>query len=247
MRVKTLTTLRLTDMQNQRTNDRGMIRIGKGFTLVEVLVAMFIFSLVISVVFISFREIAFSAGLVNKSNDDYEMAYGCFELMRRDLASIHVTQKPFYVSPDSQKDRDAFRLEGKTVLDGGESLPMIRFTSQCHLPVNRDNRKGIAEIVYYTDESEEYGTILRRSDRVIFDEEFVKKKTHPVILRKIKSMTVTYYDEEGREHDDWDSESDDVGYATPSSVKIRVEIVDDEKVLPFETRIVLRPYREKTG
>lgn len=224
-----------------------MLRNVKGFTLIEVLVALFIFSLVVSVVFISFREIAFSAGVVNKSNDDYEMAYGCFELMRRDLASIHVAQKPFYASPDNQKEKDSFRVEGKKVLEGGESLPILRFTSQCHLPVNRDNRKGIAEIVYYTDESEEYGTILRRSDRVIFDEEFVKNKTHPVILRKIKSMTVTYYDEEGREHDDWDSESDEVGYATPSSVKIRVEIVDDEKVLPFETRIVLRPFREKTG
>lgn len=219
----------------------------KGFTLIEVLIAMFIFSLVVSVVFISFREIAFSAGVVNKSNDDYEMAYGCFELMRRDLASIHVTQKPFYTSPDTHKEKDPFRVEGKTKLEGGESLPMLRFTSQCHLPVNRDNRKGIAEIVYYTDESEEYGTILRRSDRVIFDEEFVKKKIHPVILRKIKSMTVTYYDEEGREHDEWDSEANEFGYATPSSVKIRVEIVDEDRVLPFETRIVLRPFREKTG
>lgn len=218
----------------------------EGFTLIEILIALFIFSMVVSVVFISFREIAFSAGVVNKSNDDYEMAYGCFELMRRDLASIHVTQKPFYRSPD-HSDKDPYRFQGKTEIEGGEAFPVLRFTTLCHLPVNRDNRKGIAEVVYYTDEIEEYGTVLRRADRVIFDEELVRRKTHPVILRKIKSMAVTYYDEEGREHDEWDSEDRDAGYATPSALKIRVEIVDDEKVLPFETRIVLRPFREKTS
>jgi general secretion pathway protein J len=220
---------------------------GKGFTLIEILIALFIFSMVVGVVFVSFREIAVSAGVVNKSNDDYEMAYGCFELIRRDLASIYITQKPFYKSPDTGSEKDPFRFEGKTEMEGGASFPLIRFTSRCHLPVNRDNRKGIAEIVYYTDEIEEYGTVLRRSDRVLFEDEFVRKKIHPVILRKIKSMTVSYYDEEGREHDTWDSESDECGYATPSAVKIRVELVDDERVFPFETRIVLRTFRDKTG
>lgn len=216
--------------------------------MIEILIALFIFSMVVGVVFISFREIAVSAGIVNKSNDDYEMAYGCFELMRRDLSSIHITQKPFYVSPDTDtlSEKDPFRFEGKTEIEGGASYPVIRFTSRCHLPVNRDNRHGIAEIVYYTDESPEYGVILRRSDRLTFDEEWIRKKSHPAILRKIKSMSVVYYDGEGREHETWDSESDEFGYATPISVKIKVEIVDDEKVLPFETRIVLPSFREKT-
>jgi len=235
-------------MKNPRRNRTVSPEGQQGFTLIEILIALFIFSMVVGVVFISFREIAVSAGIVNKSNDDYEMAYGCFELMRRDLASVYITQKPFYASPDTDtlSEKDPFRFEGKTEIAGGASFPVIRFTSRCHLPVNRDNRKGIAEIVYYTDESEEYGTVLRRADRVTFDEEFVRKKSHPVILRKIKSIGVVYYDGEGREHETWDSESDEFGYATPSSVKIRVDIVDDDKVLPFETRIVLSSFREKT-
>jgi general secretion pathway protein J len=231
-------------MCHPRTNNGFTER--AGFTLLEILIALFIFSLIVSVVFVSFREIAYSAGIVNKSNDDYEMAYGCFDLIRRDMASIYITQKPFYVSPSNTSEKDPFRVEGKTEIAGGASMPVIRFTTRCHLPVNRDNRKGIAEVVYYTDESQEYGTILRRSDRVMFEEEFKRKKTHPVILRKIKSLTVTYYDEDGKDYDEWDSETNDTGYATPSSIRIRVEIADEDRVLPFETRIVLRTFREKT-
>ena len=229
----------------RNVDKQGFFR-SKGFTLIEILIAMFVFSLVVSMVFISFREIAFSAGIVNKSNDDYEMAYGCFEIMRRDLASVYVSQKPAYVKPETDSDPDPCRFTGGKDHVAGSAFPRIRFTSRSHLPVNRDSRKGVAEIVYYTDESDDYGTILRRSDRVYFDEEFVKRKTHPVVLRKINAMAVTYYDEEGNAHEEWNSDSEEYGYASPSVIKIRVEIVDDERILPFETSVVLRSVREKT-
>ncbi|MBU1170458.1 MAG: prepilin-type N-terminal cleavage/methylation domain-containing protein [Proteobacteria bacterium] len=218
----------------------------KGFTLIEVLIAIVIFAMVVTVVFTSFREIAFSAGVINKTGHVYEMANGAMCIMTRDLESVFVEQKPGYQKPGFDADPDPCRFEGGTELTGNTVFPKIRFTTLSHLPVNRDNRGGIAEVVYYMDESEEYGFVLRRSDRIFFSEEFVKKKSHPVLLRKIKTFTVKYYDAEGGEHDDWDSESDEYRYATPSAVGIWLEIEDDDRVLPFEIRIQLKCVREKT-
>lgn len=217
-----------------------------GFTLIEVLIAIFIFTMVVTIVFGSFREIAFNAATVNKSGDIYEMAHGAMGIMQRDLESVYIVQKPGYSPPVFGQDPDPFRFEGGTELTGNTLFPKLRFTSMSHLPVNRDSKTGIAEIVYYMDESEEYGFILRRSDRLFFSEDFVKIKSDPVLLRKIKTLTVKYYDEDGREHEDWDSESNEFGYASPTAVGIWVEIEDDDRVLPFETRIELRCVREKT-
>ena len=218
----------------------------RGFTLFEILIAIFIFSLVVTVVFASFREIATSAGIINNSNDDYEMVQNFMELFSRDLESVYVEKKPAYKKPAFNSSPDPYRFVCKTEVIDGVTLPQIRFTSNSHLPVNRDNKKGIAEIVYYADESDEYGIILRRSDRISFGDEFVKKKFHPVVLRKLKTLTLKYYDADGQEHDTWDSESSDTHYATPSSVGIHLEIQDGGTVLPFETRITLRSVRVKS-
>jgi general secretion pathway protein J len=217
-----------------------------GFTLFEILIAIFIFSMVVAIVFGSFREISKGAGIINTSNDIYEMAQGFMTLIGRDLESVYVEQKPAYKKPVTAGTPDPFRITGKTEYVGSTSFPMVRFTSLSHLPVNRDNRGGIAEIVYYADKSDEYGMILRRSDRLFFYDEFVKKPVHPVVLRKIKSLAFKYIDAEGQEHDTWDSESGEFRYATPSAVGIRIEIDDDGRAMAFETRIQLRCVREKS-
>jgi general secretion pathway protein J len=219
----------------------------QGFTLIEVLIAIFIFTLVVSVVFTSFREIAFSAAMVNQGGDVEEMAFGAMGIMQRDLESMYVVQKPGYVPPGFGDDPDPFRVGGVTEPLSGTMFPRLRFTSLSHLPVNRDQRGGIAEVVYYMDESREYGMILRRSDRIFFSEEVEKRPSDPVLLRKIKTLTFTYIDEEGAEHDSWDSDAEEFDYATPSAIVIRMEIEDGDRVMPFHTRVHLRCVREKTS
>ncbi|GAB6097751.1 hypothetical protein JCM14469_40050 [Desulfatiferula olefinivorans] len=219
----------------------------RGFTLIEVLIAIFIFTLVVSVVFTSFREIAFSAAMINQGGDVDEMAYGAMGIMQRDLEALFVVQKPGYSPPGFGDDPDPYRFDGGTEPLGGTLFPQLRFTSLSHLPVNRDQRGGIAEVVYYMDESREYGWVLRRSDRIFFSEAFEKRRSDPVLLRRIKALTFTYVDEDGTEHDSWDSDSDEVGYATPSAVVIRMEIEDEDRVMTFHTRIHLRCVREKTS
>ena len=215
----------------------------KGFTLIEVLIALVVFGIVISLIFASFKEIAFSAKTVHESSKNYEAANACLLIMTSDLESVFVNQAPKYVEPGFNSDEDPYRFEGNNVIVKTDQFPVVRFTSRSHLPVNRDFQEGIAEIVYYVDEEDSGELVLKRSDRIHFENDFQRKKTHPVLCRKVKKMTFKYYNVDGGEFDEWDSESDEFAYATPSYVTINIETGDEEENFTFGTRITLRSVR----
>ena len=220
-------------------------KIIKGFTLIEILVALFIFSFVVTMVFASFKSLAFSAKIVNDSTVDYEMLNNCLIRMTADIESAFVHQKPEYIEPGFDSEPDPYRFEGAGEATGDTVFPLLRFTSLAHLPVNRDMRQGIAEIVYYVDATEDGEYLLRRSDRISFEKDFEKNKNHPVLCRRIKKMSVKYIDSEGEEYDDWDSESDEYGFSTPTHVAIMIEAGKDEQTVTFGTRIALHSIRER--
>ncbi len=215
-----------------------------GFTLIEILVALFLFSIVITIVFASFKELAYSATRVGESGAAYDMVNPCLLRVTTDLESVFVHQRPGYVEPDFNSDPDPFRVEGSGETVGDSIYPVIRFASLAHLAIDRDTRQGISEIVYYVDDNDGE-LVLRRSDRIGFQEEFEKKKSHPVICRKIKKMTVAYFDASGESHDDWDSESDEYGYATPSHIEITIESGGKDHSVVFGTKISLRSVRDE--
>ncbi len=218
-------------------------KLERGFTLIEVLVAIMIFGIVITLVFTSFREIAFSAKIVGQSSKHYEMANSCLLRMTSDLESVFVNQKPKYVKPEFNSTPDPYRFEGGNTMVNNATFPVIRFTSRAHLPINRDFKKGITEIIYYVDENDDEELVLRRSDRISFEKDFEKKKTDPILCKKIRTMDVKYYDDEGEEFEDWDSESEDSSYATPYYISIRIETGDDDNSFSFGTRVTLRSVR----
>jgi hypothetical protein len=60
----------------------------------------------------------------------------------------------------------------------------------------------------------------------------------------VKTLTFTYIDAENDEKETWDSDSDDVGYATPRAVRIRLEIGSEENFHTFQTTILFPQYRQ---
>jgi general secretion pathway protein J len=63
----------------------------------------------------------------------------------------------------------------------------------------------------------------------------------------VKTLTFKFFDHEGAEHDQWDSESDDVDYATPRAVAIQLEIGTPSATFEYETRVNLPAFRDKVG
>jgi len=217
-----------------------------GFTLVEIMIAIFIFSVVITTVFGSYNFLFSSS---EKINDDIllsEMGSCCLSRMIDDFESIYIFLPPEYYPDDSDEESDPYRVEGKKNVFDLKAFSRIRFASLAHLSFDKNVQEGIAEIIYYVKPSYERDSYeLKRSDRLYPFKPFKEEKTDPVICENIKSFKLKYYDKDGAEYDLWDSESDSFGYAAPSEISIKLELEKNSNSMLFKTRVKLPIFRVK--
>ncbi len=212
----------------------------QGFTLLEVLIAIAIFGIIMAVVLPTFRSVAVNVKLLEEATDETDMVVDCFARLTGDLRGLYIKQIPEYQKPEFNSDPDPYRFVGGTELFESDTVPILRFTSLAHLPIGGDMRNGVAEITYYVDRDEATGLkILKRADRLKFEEEFEKSAKDPVLMKGLHSLEFSYYDAEGEDADAWDSESDMVGYGTPTSISVKMAIGNEEANNQYETRISL--------
>lgn len=214
-----------------------------GFTLLEILLAIFIFSIMITTLFGSFNQILGSVEGIEENITINEMAKTCLDRMILDLREIHVTSSQRYSQPELDSDPDVHQLIGEQHSSQNKDFPKLRFTSSAHIAFGKGQTKGVAEIVYYVDETEENTFVLKRSDRLNFEKPLDEKNNDPVLCENIKSLSFTYYDKEGEEHESWDSDSSEFKYETPVSIGIRLEIGKEAASYVFQTRVHLPVYR----
>ena len=223
-----------------------------GFTLLEILIAIFIFSVVITTIFGTFNAVISRTEAIKNGTGDYEMARTCLNRMVSDLSAVYVDQKPLYKPPDIDDGPDPYGFVGKEDSTGGKNFAQLRFASTEHLSMTGKVEKGIAEIVYYvkeiTDPDNETEYVLKRSDTLYPDKDadkFEAKDSDPVLCEKLEELTFIYYDADGNAHEEWNSDSDDVKYATPSAVEIRLKLATGSETYRFFTKISIPVYREK--
>jgi general secretion pathway protein J len=218
----------------------------RGFTLLEILTAIFILAIVVSLVLGAFNAIFSNADRVNIGSDLNEMGSAALDRMAVDLKAIHVMPYPRYQPPQiMDEERDIYRVEGKTSNVGGHTFAWLRFTSVAHLPLNHDADEGVAEIVYYVQETPDDKYIIRRADHLYPYPEFEERKTDPEMCEQVRDFTLTYFDANGKEYEEWDSESDDTEYSTPRAIKIKLALGDETAPDIFTTQIALPVYRYK--
>jgi general secretion pathway protein J len=218
-----------------------------GFTLLEILIAMFIFAVVVTTVFGSFNSVVRGVDAVTVDLDIYDMAKNCINRMVLDLQSVYVPLPPEFTPPQFNDPPTAYRIVGDAYGSTGDPFGRLRFASLAHLSFGPRRREGIAQIVYYVQTTQDGRNLLRRADHLYPYPEFEERPGDPVLCEEVKKIVFTFYDTEGTEYDRWSSDSDQVRYATPHSVGIRLELGDEERSFFFETRVPLPMYREKIG
>lgn len=216
----------------------------RGFTLLEILTAIFILAIVVSLVLGAFNGIFSNADRLNIGSDLNEMGSAALDRMAKDLKAIHVMPYPRYKPPQLLDDEpDIYRVEGKTSDVGGDTFAFLRFTSAAHLPLNQGADEGIAEIVYYVMEDPDNGYVIRRADHLYPYPEFEENETDPELCEQVRDFTLTYFDADGKEYEEWDSEDEDTEYGTPRSIKISLALGDETAPDIFTTQIALPIYR----
>lgn len=216
-----------------------------GFTLLEILVAMMILTIVLGMIFSSFDGVFSDAGHIRTGSEIHEMAQACLERISLDLQAIHVKQTPRYKQPEMDSDPDIYRIQGSNDAMGGSEYAKLRFTSLDHLPLGGDARLGIAEIVYYVHDAPDGSYELRRADHLYpYPEEFEPNDADPVMCDQVRSFKLLFYDREGREYQAWDSEDDDFDYSTPQMVAIELKVGEEEMPYEFKTAVTLPMRRQ---
>jgi len=216
-----------------------------GFTLLEILVAVFIFAVTVSTIFGSFKAVLGNVNTIEEGTAQYEMAKHCLNRMVSDINSLYLTLPPIYSPPDFDDEPDPYRILGETDSIGSADFSKLRFTSRAHLPLENNTQNGIAQIVYYIQETADNRFVLRRSDTLYPYEPVKENQNDPILCENMVSLNFLYYDDEGTEHEFWDSDSEEFGYATPKAIKIKLKLGDEARALLLATMISLPVYREK--
>jgi len=216
-----------------------------GFTLLEILISIFIFAIVITTVFGSYNFILSSSETVDKAISSYKMGQNCLNRMIVDLESIHACLPPAYSPPDFDDPPETYRIAGDIADVDGADFSRLRFTSLAHVPIKYEPQGKISEIFYYVRAGNENDFVLKRANNMCSDNPFEEKKSDPVLCENVKSLTFIYYDQEGAEYENWDSDLEQFGHATPVAISIKLEIGNDSDFQLFETMVAIPVHRKK--
>ncbi|MBW1833691.1 MAG: prepilin-type N-terminal cleavage/methylation domain-containing protein [Deltaproteobacteria bacterium] len=196
-----------------------------GFTLVEILIAIFIFSIIITTIFSSFNAILSGTGSISEKLTTCDMAKNCLNRIIIDLKSIHA-----YFPGDAFFNSDglleAYRIVGENTDVGSREFSKLRFTSLAHINLEHDMRSGIAEIIYYVQEIDKDNYVIRRADSLYPYKFFKKKDSDPLLCKRVKSLE---------------------RHSTPRAISIELEVGDEPNSIFLEAMVTIPVYREKTS
>ena len=225
----------------------------KGFTLLEIMLALFIFSVVLSIIYAAYTGTFRNINETESQSELYQMARITLERMREDLESV-------YLPPpvgDEEFEEEGFwstGFLGKSEEIDGRSADTLRFLSTAHLVFDEEDKEaGVAQIVYDVIESEEEeeGFVLYRSDRSEFEQGVDEEEGAGLVLCEgIRAINLIYYDDSGQDYEGWDSMEAEEDARLPARVSIVLEFVNKanpEAPLRFVTGVALPMAMEEYG
>ncbi len=193
-----------------------------GFTLIEILIAITIFSIIMLTLFSSFRFFVTSASIIKKEVQQIEKTTLCFKQITTDLQMIFITQPPRYSKPVFDSEPDPYRFEGE------ESE--FSFASLCHVDYNNDLIEGVVRIVYYLRAGKNQNTFdLCRKQMLQPYSNIEKSCIDPVVTANVLSVEVSYLDHNGETHNSWNSDSSEVEYRFPVAINIMIEFFNNSQ------------------
>ncbi|NWH05633.1 PulJ/GspJ family protein [Desulfobacter latus] len=222
----------------------------KGFTLVELLLALSIFAAVMSTLFLTFNTIVSNVNPMKNGLDNAEAAANAVRRISADLKSLCLTHEPAYVPPDNDGSvaPDRFRFVSSSTAIGSTSFSSLRFASFEHLPMGTADDDRIGIISYFAQQIPDGSVVLKRKDiAAIFYNEDDQDKTGraPVVCERVTAFELEFIDQEGEVHSSWDSDASDVDFSTPLAVRIKLKVGTADHRDIFAATVLLPTSRQK--
>ena len=197
----------------------------RGFTLIEILVAISILAVVLSTIYASFISTMRVVKNLEYGDEIYYMARITLERMVLDLQS-------------ACKDKDSYDFT--TLKDSTGKLPMkgVTFLSRAHLDFSGPGgTMAVAQISYELEGDPESGgfSIIRRD--VLKQGEAPSGGEGFMLCRRLQSVNLRFYDSTGREYSQWDSlaGSEAQRNKVPSAIFIELDFINpDDRANPYK-------------
>lgn len=187
-----------------------------GFTLVEIVISIFILAVVLSTIYASFAGTFRITKSTAHSEKVYSMMRVTADRMLQDIESLSPRKDSYEIS--------------LTRGDYGDEGRELSFISSAGLSYVDGSASADARVRYYlTRETEEGGLTLWRSDSATVMSPERKAPRGFMICDGIKSIRYVLMDSSGAEHETWDSRSRSGKDKAPASVLVRIEFLNGEK------------------
>lgn len=192
-----------------------------GFTLLEILMAISIFAIVVSLAYGSYRSTFRIIDQTESQTEIYNQARITMDRISCDLSALYLGSSGF--------------LQGKPQTLGNKEADSIQFTSTAHLVLNREEQPaGYATISYTVEEDSETRELsLFRHDLAFRPAETNEQAAvgHGTLLCDgLQEVRLLYYGNKGEQKDSWDSkeiaEADTNAQKLPDRIEISLLFAD---------------------
>jgi len=210
-----------------------------GFTLLEIMLAMLVLGMVVSMVSLSLSGSIKAIGATSEQGEVYYRAQVAMERISEDLASAVLPENVEFIGSKGESDT------GRTA--------ELSFGSMAHLVFDSENGQPGMGIIGYTvrpDKIDEQQLVLLRSDvlyRPMEEQAKGENDVEPFLLcDRLRSVRFSFIDRNGEELETWDTKvgegEEKAERRLPAAVSCSLEFWinrDDETSIIFETTVVL--------
>jgi prepilin-type N-terminal cleavage/methylation domain-containing protein len=228
----------------------------QGFTLIEVLLAIFIFAVVVSLIFTAYTG---SIRIMNDTDTQADLTHRAGIALGRITEDLESVLLSGWKKPGTLEETDVSgRFLGENDEIDGQSADRMRFLSTARVLFDEHRlNAGAAEIAYYLKQDEREGEdrhliLYRRETPVVKDVSGLEEGAEGLELcRGLRSVEITYLNENNETSDEWDSASPETGNKLPRAVSIILYFDDpsggEAAVYPFRTSVALPLSRVRNG
>ena len=211
-----------------------------GFTLLEILIAIFLFGIILSTIFVSYTGTFRIIEDTGFNADAYAMARTTMERMLEDLGSVYLPEE----KSDDASDLGRSPFTGTTKEVDGNDFTSLRFISTAHLDFENDRTfPEPAEIAYFVRETAgEELLALYRSDTPMQQASPEEESGGLLLCDGLTHFKCTYYDAGGIEQENWGTTDAASKEKLPAMVSIYLEFKNNsnpEAPLKFRSAVAL--------
>ena len=207
-------------------SSRIFFRSDQGFTLVEVLLAFFIFSILFITIYTSYSGTFKTINLTENRMDLYRKAAIILDRISEDLQSGYISVLP---QGSFGQPAEYTRFHGVDNNLNGNDADTLDFFSRVSPLFGKDSEATSGQLISYSiiQGEEEDELVLLRSDNPEFVDK-AEEKGGLILADGLQSVNFVYYDDDGNTHEQWDSDSEEFKGRLPRRVVIELEFLNYE-------------------